>query len=95
MTEIEVTFAALESAQADVASTATRIQQRLEDLRRYVAPLAATWEGEAAAEYQARQRQWDSAAAGLADVLARIGVALGHAHEAYRQVEHANAQRWR
>lgn len=95
MPEIKVTFAALESARADVANTAARIQSRLDDLKRFLAPLAATWEGQAATEYQARQRQWDNAAAGLAAVLARIGVALGEAHDAYRQVEQTNAARWR
>ena len=46
-------------------------------------------------EYQARQRQWDTAAADLAGVLAQIGVALGVANDSYRQVEQVNAARWR
>jgi early secretory antigenic target protein ESAT-6 len=57
--------------------------------------MAATWEGQAAAEYQVTQRKWDTAAADLAAVLAQIGLALGTANESYRQVEQANAARWR
>ena len=95
MTEIRVTFGALESARADVAGTAARISGRLDELRRFLAPLAATWEGQAAQDYQGRQRQWDTAATDLAAVLAQIGVAVGAANDGYRQVEQANAARWR
>jgi 6 kDa early secretory antigenic target len=95
MGEIKVTFGALEAARTDVAGTAVRISGRLDDLRRAVTPLAATWEGQAAQEYQARQRQWDTAAADLARVLADIGRALGEAHEGYRATESANAGLWR
>jgi 6 kDa early secretory antigenic target len=95
MAEIKVTFAALETAQVDVSGVATRMNGQLEDLKRFLAPLVATWEGLAATEYQAKQRQWDTAAAGLASVLGQIGVALGTANESYRQVEQANASRWR
>jgi 6 kDa early secretory antigenic target len=95
MSEIKVTFGALEAARADVAGTATRIGGQLTDLRRFLAPLVAGWEGQAATDYQARQRQWDTAAADLAAVLAQIGVALGVANDSYRQVEQVNAARWR
>ena len=95
MAEIKVTFGALEVARTDVASTATRIGGRLEDLRRAVIPLAATWQGHAAAEYRTRQRQWDTAAADLTRVLADIGRALGEAETGYRATENANAALWR
>jgi 6 kDa early secretory antigenic target len=93
--EIKVTFGALEAARSDVAGTAMRISGQLEELKRFLAPLVATWEGDAATEYGIKQRQWDTAAADLAAVLARIGAALGAANESYRQVEQANAARWR
>ena len=79
MSEIRVAFAALETARADVVGTAARITGRLDDLRRAVVPLAAVWEGQAAQEYQGRQRQWDTAAADLTRVLADVGRALGEA----------------
>jgi ESAT-6 family protein len=95
MSEIKVTFGALEAARADVSGTATRISGQLEELKRFLAPLVATWEGEAATEYQAKQRQWDTAAGDLALVLGQIGVALGAANDSYRQAEKANAELWR
>ncbi|WP_181781057.1 WXG100 family type VII secretion target [Pseudonocardia pini] len=94
MGEIRVTFGELAAAQTAVAGTAARIAGRLDDLKRELAPLVGTWEGQAATDYAARQRQWDAAAADLAAVLARIGGALGQANEGYRQVEQANARRW-
>ena len=94
MSEIKVTFAALETARGDVASTATRISGRLDDLRNAVAPLAASWEGTAADEYRARQRQWDAAAADLTRVLVDVGRALGNAEDGYRATEKANAALW-
>ena len=95
MGEIKVTFGALEAARTDVASTATRIAGRLDDLRRAVTPLAAAWQGQAAGEYQVRQRQWDAAAADLTRVLADVGRALGDAEAGYRATERANAALWR
>jgi early secretory antigenic target protein ESAT-6 len=92
--EIRVTFAELAAARTAVAGTAARITGRLDDLRRELSPLVATWEGEAATDYAARQKQWDAAAADLTAVLARIGDALGRAEEGYRHVEQANARRW-
>lgn len=95
MSEIKVTFGALEAAQADVSAVAGRMTSGLEDLKRFLAPMVATWEGQAATEYQAKQRQWDTAAANLTTVLGQIGVALGTANQSYRQVEQTNASRWR
>ena len=95
MAEIKVTFAALETAQSDVSGVATRMTARLEDLKRFLTPMVTTWDGQAATDYQAKQRQWDTAAANLATVLGQIGVALASANESYRQVEQTNAARWR
>ena len=94
MAEILVTFGEIAAAQQNVTSTAQRMNAQLDDLKRYLAPLVATWTGQAAEDYQVKQRQWDTAAAGLNAVLARIGVALGQANEGYQQVERANASRW-
>jgi WXG100 family type VII secretion target len=95
MSEIKVMFAALEAAQSDVSGVAGRMNSQLEDLKRFLAPMVAAWEGQAATEYTAKQRQWDDAAVNLAAVLGQIGVALGAANERYRHVEQVNAARWR
>lgn len=94
MAEIMVTFGEIAAAQHNVASTSQRMTAQLEDLKRFLAPMVASWTGQAAEDYQVRQRQWDTAAADLTAVLSQIGVALGHANEGYQQVERANASRW-
>ena len=73
MDEIRVTFGELTAAQQTVTSTATQIQGRLDDLKRQLAPLVADWTGAAAEQYQARQREIDTAMADLAQVLGQIG----------------------
>jgi WXG100 family type VII secretion target len=91
---IKVTFGELASAQQNVARTSQQMTAQLEDLKRYLAPMVATWSGAAADDYQVKQRKWDTAAADLTAVLAQIGVAVGHANDGYQQVESANARRW-
>lgn len=94
MSEILVTFGEIGNAQQSVVSTAQQMNQQLEDLKRFLRPMVASWSGAAAEQYQAQQRRWDTAAADLNQVLSQIGVALGHANEQYQRVEQANAARW-
>ena len=94
MTEIKVSFGELSNAQQCVVSTSRGMTAQLAELKGYLAPLVAGWSGQAAEDYQLRQRQWDGAAADLTAVLAQIGVAVGHANDGYQQVESANARRW-
>jgi WXG100 family type VII secretion target len=91
---IKVTFGELASAQQNVARTSQQMTAQLEDLKRFLAPMVATWSGAAADDYNLKQRQWDTAAADLTAVLSQIGVAVGHANDGYQQVEAANARRW-
>jgi early secretory antigenic target protein ESAT-6 len=91
---IKVTFGEIAGAQQNVAGTAQKMNAQLEDLQRTLQPLVATWQGEAATDYQAKKKQWDTAAADLNQVLAQIGTALGQANEGYQQTERVNASRW-
>ena len=91
---IKVTFGELAGAQQNVARTSQQMTAQLEDLKRFLAPMVATWSGAAADDYNVKQRQWDTSAADLTAVLSRIGVAVGQANDGYQQVEAANARRW-
>jgi len=91
---IKVTFSALAEAQASVTTTAGRMTAQLDELERFLAPMVATWSGQAAEEYGVRQRQWAAAAADMTLVLSQIGRALDTANDSYYQVEQANARRW-
>jgi WXG100 family type VII secretion target len=94
MSEILVTFGELESARNTIQTTWTRISRELEDLKRYLQPLAETWTGDASSAYQAQQAKWDRSAADLNQVLSQIGIALGTSNENYRAGEAANQARW-
>jgi WXG100 family type VII secretion target len=94
MGEVLVTFGEIEAGRANVASTANRVQQTLDDLKQFLAPLVATYTGAAAEAWQVKQAEWDKAAADIRQILASIGVALGTANDAYQQAEHSNTQRW-
>lgn len=91
---ILVTFGAVQQASADASSTAASLNTQLADLKAYLAPLVASWQGQAASDYTAQQARWDNAQQGLNDVLAQISRAVGNAHDTYSQTEATNAGMW-
>lgn len=94
MTEIAVNFDQLQSTQDRVAATGSAIDQQLADLKRYLQPVVTTWTGGAAETYQAKQAEWNTAAADLNSVLASVGNALAEVAESYRSTESGNRNRW-
>lgn len=91
---ILVTFGSVAEAQADTAQIHQQLNGQLGDLKAYLAPLVAAWQGAAASEYQAQQAKWDAAAEDLNVILSQISTALGGAHDSYTQAEQANAGLW-
>ena len=91
---ITVTFGTVSQAQGDVTATVGRMNEKHNDLRNFIAPLVASWEGGASADYQALQKRWDTAAQDLNAVLGQISQMLGQAHDGYRATESANAGAW-
>lgn len=94
MPPIKVNFAALDNAQADIVTSAARIKNQLDDLKGYVARLAASWDGDAAAAYQQKQLHWDRAAADIQEVLKAVGVGLGEVNANYQTNERTLARNW-
>lgn len=92
---VKVSFGELAAAQADIGSTVRAVNGQLDDLRAFLAPMVASWAGEAAQNYHHLQRQWDTAAAELNQVLAQVANAVGTANEQYQQAERTNANRFR
>ena len=93
-TGITVSFGTITQAQSDVSNTVARIDQQLADLRHFIAPLVASWEGGASSDYQVLQKRWDGAANDLNAVLGQIGQLLGQVHDGYRSTESANSNCW-
>ena len=89
-----VTFGAVDAAAADTEMVANRINHQLVELRSYLAPLLATWSGQASSDYQGLQTRWDTSAAGLNAVLREIGAALRTAHGNYVNAESTNVSLW-
>lgn len=89
-----VTFGAINEAAMDTDSIATQIAQQLEDLKSYLAPLIASWSGEAATDFQALQAKWDSSALDLNQVLRQVSQALRTAGEQYQATENSNSSLW-
>jgi early secretory antigenic target protein ESAT-6 len=89
-----VTFAELANAAQTIQSTSNRLNTQLEDLASQLRPIAESWEGSAAQNYQVQQQKWDQAQRDLNAVLQAIGKAVEQAHEAYSATESANAQAW-
>lgn len=92
--EVRVTFGELSAAQSSISSTVNAVNNQLDDLKSFLAPMVSTWEGTAAETYNALQRQWDTAAADLNQVLAQIATAVGTANEQYQAAESANTSRF-
>ncbi|MCA1691541.1 MAG: WXG100 family type VII secretion target [Actinobacteria bacterium] len=89
-----VTFGAIENGATDADAVAAQIDQQLDDLKSYLAPLVASWSGEASADYQASQAKWDASAADLNQVLKEIAANLRTANQNYGDAERSNASMW-
>ena len=94
MNEIAVNFDHLQATQEQVAATGRAIDQQLIDLKLYLQPVVATWTGSAADTYQAKQAEWNLAAADLNAVLVSVGAALAEVESSYRSTESGNRARW-
>jgi WXG100 family type VII secretion target len=94
VSEILVKFGELESARNSIQTTWTNISREMEELKRYLQPMAETWTGDASSAYQASQAKWDRSMSDLNQVLNQIGVALGTSNENYQAGEAKNRARW-
>jgi ESAT-6 family protein len=91
---IQVTFGAVNEAAMDADSVASQIAQQLSDLKAYLAPLVASWSGEASSDFQALQAKWDASANDLNQVLRQISQSLRIAGDNYLNTERSNKQIW-
>lgn len=91
---ILVTFADISQGSADCNHVASTIQADLDDLKKFLGPITASWTGSAAVSYQALQARWNTAASDLHRVLVDISQALTTAHNNYSEVERVNHKIW-
>ncbi|MGP6173924.1 WXG100 family type VII secretion target [Corynebacterium sp. A21] len=94
MSQIKYQFGAIETAAADINSTAGRINQLLADLKSQIQPMTSTWEGESAAAYAAAQAKWDNASAELNIILETISRTVAQGNERMSDVNRMAAASW-
>lgn len=94
MDQIGADFGRLGATQSHIVTTSSQVNGQLADLKSYLAPLVATWEGEASVSYQALQQKWDRASEDVNLVLQRVGSALAETNSDFQSTEKANAARF-
>jgi WXG100 family type VII secretion target len=92
--DVRVNFGAMQQGVSDIQVRYNAINQKLEDLKNYLAPMRATWDGSAREAYDAKQVQWDQAADGLQGVLQTLGTGLNAAHDDFHSGETRNTNMW-
>jgi len=89
-----VNFGALQNASGDIQKALSELQSQLGQLERDAGPLVATWEGQAQAAYQERQRKWTQASQDLSEILRHIKVAVDESVADYLDTERKATQRF-
>ncbi|MDY6050275.1 MAG: WXG100 family type VII secretion target [Corynebacterium sp.] len=82
-------FDAISATSTDIRTSSARIDAMLGDLKSRIAPMVATWEGDASAAYQNAQARWDRAAGELRDILATVSRVVADGND---RMAHTNAQ---
>lgn len=92
--QIQVSFAAVEEAGSNIASTSKKMDDELDNLRRQLAPLGEAYTGGAKDAWRAVQDSWEKAQEEMNQVLASIGSAVAQAAESYRSTEGGVTKLW-
>jgi WXG100 family type VII secretion target len=82
------------SVRQDIHATSGRLNAALDDLRAQITPLRAIWTREAAQAYQVQQNNWDQSAAGLNDILFRLGNAVRDGADDVAATDRLAANAW-
>ncbi|AKK10415.1 WXG100 family type VII secretion target [Corynebacterium uterequi] len=94
MSFIKYQFGEIDSVAGDIRTTAGRIGSELDALKADLRPMVDTWEGDSSEAYQARQAEWDAAAAELNIILQSITQALSEGNTAMSDINQAAARSW-
>lgn len=94
MTEISYNHAGIAAGVGELTSAVTTFNTTLDQLRSYLQPLVASWQGQSATAYNALQQQWDGAAADLNSMLGSISLAAGQANDGMQSADRALANNW-
>lgn len=76
MSEMKVTYAALESAADDIQTQAKALRADLEEIQQAVKSVSEVWEGEAKQTYDQAQHTWDQKADHMQNLLMNIAAEI-------------------
>ena len=74
--EMVYQFGAMQSASDQINTAINTMNNELSELEARIAPMVATWEGNAQQAYYARQKEWDQASRELEQALNQIKAAV-------------------
>ncbi|PFG27194.1 ESAT-6-like protein [Corynebacterium renale] len=94
MSTIRYQFGAIDAAATDIQATSARINQLLDELKSFLAPMVSTWEGQSAEAYNEAQARWDKSAAELNTILATISKTVRQGNDQMADVNRAAAASW-
>lgn len=92
MSYIQVNYAQMEAASAQMKAISSQIDTELDTLRSKLQQM--NWDGQDREAYNNHQRQWDAAIRDINSLLNEIGGAVGIARENYVSTEMNNAKVW-
>lgn len=94
MADLAVNYATLAAAAADIQTSASQIEARLNELDRSLQPLRANWTGEAATAYEAAKAKWTTALTDMKALLAQIGTQVTTTSQNYQETDRNVAGRF-
>ncbi|QUR66520.1 WXG100 family type VII secretion target [Mycobacterium spongiae] len=89
MSEMHYNFAAIDAGASAIQSEVLTAQGLLDDGKRSLTALQATWGGSGSESYQAVQQRWDSTAAELNAALQSLSKAITESSQAMQGTEQA------
>ena len=87
-------YAALTTGAENFAIAQSTLRGELDDLESSLQAKLGLWEDGAKQAYWHCKKQWDGAAADMANVIQKLGLAIGTAHENYKAAEAAGVSIW-
>ncbi|GAA1559567.1 hypothetical protein GCM10009678_48170 [Actinomadura kijaniata] len=94
MSYMRANFGGLTEGEAQFTQAARALMDELSDLEGKLKTKLNQWEGGAQEAYWRFQKEWDTAAKDMQNVVAQLGVAIRDAHDNYQAAERANTGIW-
>ncbi|HEY3529754.1 MAG TPA: WXG100 family type VII secretion target [Nocardioides sp.] len=89
---LKVVHAGLDQAADDLRGVVSRIDARLQQLDRDLAPLRTAWIGDAQRAYAAAKQRWDGAITEMRDLLQQTSEQVTRSNSSYRAADARGAR---